>query len=400
MSPSRKVRWPVLNRIQRVGSLFLGLEYLGVFFLAPEDISRYSSLTSSWWAPIGAVVIVGSSLALIAVSVLNRTEYLERVAFLSAGAYLALIIVWFVGWTGQSVPSPTSGLDFWVVFIPQAAGCVLAICCRITAALANVVVAGGISLAAAAEASGGASWVDIFAAIWLIALICVFQVIAWAVALGGLRFDEERAATARRAVATLPSGIRDAEQRRLDAMIHDRLIALLVALRPGPLSAGFADTMPLVLDELKNWSATKAASDEQIATPEFIARLRLSVEDIGDGIDVETTADAAPQTEFPADVADAVIEAVGEAVRNIHRHAGAGASGAVLVDVHDDAIAAVVADDGAGFEPQAVSDVRIGLALGIRERMGQIEGGHSRVLSAPGAGTRVELTWSRPDVPE
>ncbi|MGB6038370.1 MAG: ATP-binding protein [Gordonia sp. (in: high G+C Gram-positive bacteria)] len=396
MSPSRKTRWPVLCRVQRVGSLLLGIAYLAVFFMAPSRVVEGALLAGWGWLTFAIAVVVTSSAALIAIGVWNRTEYLERVVLASAISYLALILAWFVAWNGNSIAEP-SGLDYWVVFLPGVIGCAFGFCGRIAAAIAHVVVAGGLSLAAAVIAAGGTNVTEAFAAIWILTLLCVFEVISWAVAIGALRFDEERTAALRSTIASLPSGLRSAEERRLDAMIHDRLIATLVALRPGPVDESLVESVPSILDDLSNWSKQPATTVHQVAALEFAQRLRLFVENLDDGIDIETAVNCDPGTRFPSNVSEAIIEAIGEAIRNVHRHAGPGAACVVLCDVLDDSIAAMVVDDGVGFEPEAVSDARIGVSLGIMERMGQIDGGKGRVVSAPGSGTRVELTWSRPE---
>lgn len=60
----------------------------------------------------------------------------------------------------------------------------------------------------------------------------LYQVIAWAVVASAQRFDDEHTAAELHAQARRLRGARDAEQRRVDGMVHDRLIALSLALRP------------------------------------------------------------------------------------------------------------------------------------------------------------------------
>ncbi|WFN92092.1 sensor histidine kinase [Gordonia sp. LUNF6] len=395
MPASRSVP-SVSARMQATGTTVFGFTYLGIFFLAPSDLDRYFALTGHWWRWLGIAVVLASALAVVAVGVTRRIDRLEPVAVGCALAFLALIAAWFAGWDGHVGQVPANGFDHGIVFIPQIASCLLVLCGRLGFAVANLVVAGGLSLLVASIASGGVAWVDLAAGLWVLALAGIYLGICWAVMSAAHRFDEQRQEAAARAVALLRSNVRDAERRRIDAMVHDRLIALLTALRPGPLSVGFRQNISGVLDELANWSTEVEPGAERIRATEFLQRLRLSVDDLGSGVEVEAVVSAPPGTEFPAAAADTVIEAVGEAVRNFHRHAGPEASGAVLCGVGPDRISAVVVDDGVGFDPEAIPAHRIGVALGILERMRQLDGGTSRVVSAPGAGTRVELGWADP----
>ncbi|MGB3697419.1 MAG: hypothetical protein WBA05_08300 [Gordonia sp. (in: high G+C Gram-positive bacteria)] len=54
----------------------------------------------------------------------------------------------------------------------------------------------------------------------------------------------------------------------------------------------------------------------------------------------------------------------------------------------------VIADDGIGFDPTAVPPTRFGIAISIRGRMHRLDGGECTIVSAPAAGTRIELRWA------
>ncbi|WP_040518171.1 sensor histidine kinase [Gordonia neofelifaecis] len=392
--PGRSEQPSASSRMQSTGTMVFGVTYLGIFLLAPSDLSQYASLTADWWAWLSGAVVVASALAFFVGGLSRRVELLAPVAYVCAAAYLLVAVAWFIGWTGQSgADSSASAFDFGLVFLPQVGSCVLVLCDRIAAAVVNLLVAGGLSLFAAAIVSGGADWTDFVSAFWALSLASIYLVICWAVMSGARRFDERRRAAGAQTAELLQSRVRDAERRRLDAMVHDRLIALLMALRPGPLSEGFRWAMGSVLDEIANWSTDTGTGRDQVAATEFVQRLRVSVDELGSGLDIETIVTAPRDAEYPAAAADAIVDAVGEAVRNFHRHAGPGAAGAIRCGVEPDRLSAVVVDDGVGFDPAAVPAHRIGVALGILERMRQLEGGSSRVVSEPGHGTRVELMW-------
>jgi hypothetical protein len=96
--------------------------------------------------------------------------------------------------------------------------------------------------------------------------------------------------------------------------------------------------------------------------------------------------------DVPAAAAEALSGAAGEALRNVAAYAGvrdamvtgrADGSGGVEV---------MVSDNGAGFDPGQVGPLSMGLRNSIRGRLGDV-GGSAEVISSPGQGTTVVLTW-------
>lgn len=105
------------------------------------------------------------------------------------------------------------------------------------------------------------------------------------------------------------------------------------------------------------------------------------------GLAVSTVVDGAPRR-LPAEQEIVLLRAAQELLANAGRHAGARA-----VDVRltfDAAVTLRVADDGAGFDPDAVAPGRFGLAL-MRGRVERL-GGSLVLDSAPGRGTRATVT--------
>jgi len=86
---------------------------------------------------------------------------------------------------------------------------------------------------------------------------------------------------------------------------------------------------------------------------------------------------------LPADVETAFYRIVQEALTNVVKHARAGTV-SILLTHRDGSAAAVVEDDGQGFDPSAEHE-GLGL-LGIRERLGLLDG-RLRIESSPGKGT-------------
>ncbi|NSL43542.1 sensor histidine kinase, partial [Streptomyces sp. 8P21H-1] len=103
-----------------------------------------------------------------------------------------------------------------------------------------------------------------------------------------------------------------------------------------------------------------------------------------------------------AGAARELAAAVGAALDNVHRHAGADACAWILVEDEPDEVIVTVRDDGPGIPEgrlaQAEGEGRLGVALSIRGRLREI-GGTAELISVPGQGTEVELKVPK-DAPE
>ncbi|MGW2699433.1 MacS family sensor histidine kinase [Streptomyces sp. NPDC001340] len=98
---------------------------------------------------------------------------------------------------------------------------------------------------------------------------------------------------------------------------------------------------------------------------------------------------------LPRPAARELAAAVGAALDNVRRHAGAEARAWILVEDEPDGIVVTVRDDGPGIPEgrlaQAEGEGRLGVAQSIRGRLRDL-GGSAELISVPGQGTEVELT--------
>lgn len=188
---------------------------------------------------------------------------------------------------------------------------------------------------------------------------------------------------------------RDREQTRINAIVHDDVISvLLTAGRRNP-AEGLADQATHALSAI----AAITGDDAQRAAyspEEFTAALRSTVHEVTADVDFAfSIRDTAP---IPPAVVAATTEALAEAVRNSARYAQRADEAVardVRVDVTDTGVTVRMSDDGKGFSPRAVGPRRLGIRVSILERMQSIPGGTAAVISQPGAGTTVELGWTR-----
>ena len=89
----------------------------------------------------------------------------------------------------------------------------------------------------------------------------------------------------------------------------------------------------------------------------------------------------------------AAIDATREALTNAARHSGASVIN-LYTEVQDERVHIFVRDRGCGFDPDVVEEGR-GLQHSLRSRMEAV-GGFARVVSAPGAGTEIEICSGGP----
>jgi signal transduction histidine kinase len=94
---------------------------------------------------------------------------------------------------------------------------------------------------------------------------------------------------------------------------------------------------------------------------------------------------------LPSPVADQVVACVGEALRNVERHAGTGEADVTVTGGEGWAVVKIT-DRGHGFDPAATPPSRRGIRESITGRM-VAAGGRAAIASRPGAGTTVTVSW-------
>jgi signal transduction histidine kinase len=228
----------------------------------------------------------------------------------------------------------------------------------------------------------------------------VFSLILMGVAMAVVDAADRQDAVAARArsQAALEASrrTREREQTRINAIVHDDVMSvLLTASRKAP-APGLALQAQRALDAI----AAIAAGDGELrvyTSEELAAVLRSTVTSIAADVDFTYAFKAAEP--IPAEVVAATTEALAEAMRNSVKYAGVGdepVERTVHLDVTAAGFSVRVRDRGRGFSPRAVEPRRLGIRVSIVERMASVAGGKGDVHSRPGAGTTVELSWRRP----
>jgi signal transduction histidine kinase len=192
---------------------------------------------------------------------------------------------------------------------------------------------------------------------------------------------------------------RRADEREQHRQLHDTILSTLTMVAAGafaepaaPLTAQAARDLR-VMQGLEGAPVATAAKVTMAAPsgPTSLTDLEPELERTAASIDgLAVQLKLVPVT-LPSPVAHQVVASVGEALRNVQRHAGTGQVD-VTVSGGPGWVVIEIADQGRGFDPAAVPPSRRGIRESLTGRM-QAAGGHAGIESSPGAGTTVTVSW-------
>jgi signal transduction histidine kinase len=226
-------------------------------------------------------------------------------------------------------------------------------------------------------------------------LVAVIRGGAWqadAIVAAGLETERQiRAEEARRA-----------DEREQHRQLHDTILSTLTMVAAG----AFAEPSPALTAQaardLRVLQGLAAAPDPPVAPGEpgvpdgpggpapltdlspKLERTAVSTDDLAVRLKL------APVT-LPSPVADQLVACVGEALRNVERHAGTGQADVTVTGGAGWAVVKIT-DHGRGFDPAATPPSRRGIRESITGRM-LAAGGQATIASQPGAGTTVTVSW-------
>ena len=401
---------PDLDRVRRVGARFLGLGFIGYPVVSAASILASAPLTDAWWPPLSILLSVGPGILVIAATFRPGTAWLTPLALTTWAGYILGLGLWFVAWNGTTLTNPDDSAQWMVAFCGMPSMVLMLVRPRL--AVAGLLVSS--TLAHLSQQLGRFGEVTSDAPVeilWSLVFTGVFLAVVLVATRTGRELDETREETYRTAANVAAASAREVEKERFDAIVHDRVIASLLAVRPGRPDERLAAQAASALDELARVPGPGDA--DTVTDVEVVRRIRLAAADISERFDVEVVGGQstdgqdpgdqdgmdvprAERASYPVEVLDAVVEAMSESLRNVLRHAGDDAECAVIVQLASDALSMAVVDDGVGFDPESVAVGRLGIAVSIRGRLARLPGGHARMHSRAGRGTTVQIRWERP----
>ncbi|MFP9112575.1 sensor histidine kinase [Flavobacterium sp. RHBU_3] len=236
-------------------------------------------------------------------------------------------------------------------------------------------------------------------ALWIaIVMVLVFTIILFVVKIMHTGYKKMTEANLRQArleidhqKKLLETGLlaQEKERNRIATDLHDGLIGKLSVIRMKAQLAKTPEEIELMLGD-SIAEARRISHDLMPPLIEFSSvaellegllepwRQKLHIDFIAD---VRTPAEVSPQAKIQ------IIRIVQELITNTVKHAGA-AKVTVVYRHTGRSMALLVGDNGKGFD---VSLLKNGLGLGSLEMRAQYLGGHCRIKSAPGKGTRAIL---------
>ncbi|MFN0027972.1 MAG: sensor histidine kinase [Acidimicrobiales bacterium] len=175
--------------------------------------------------------------------------------------------------------------------------------------------------------------------------------------------------------------------------LHDGVLQTLalVERRSASTDPELAATARASDRELRAWLYGVGVADQR----SFEARVRQRAEAVAAGYDLPITVNVLAEVEPRPEVTDAVVGALGEALTNAAKHAGA-TKVVVFVDVEEDgSVFASVRDDGKGLDPVLARQAGRGIVRSIDERLATV-GGRAELVSGSGADSGTEVrVWAR-----
>jgi len=183
---------------------------------------------------------------------------------------------------------------------------------------------------------------------------------------------------------------RRADEREQHRQLHDTVLSTLTMVAAG----AFAGPSPALtaqavrdLRVLQGLEGSPAAANGRAPLTDLSPKLERAAAGTGD---LAVRLELVPVT-LPSPVADQLAACVGEALRNVERHAGTGQAEVTVTGGEGWAVVKIT-DRGRGFDPAATPPSRRGIRESITGRM-QAAGGKAAVASRPGAGTTVTVSW-------
>jgi signal transduction histidine kinase len=226
---------------------------------------------------------------------------------------------------------------------------------------------------------------------WLLIVETIVAAGLVAVIRGGARQADEVVATSLETERQiLAEQARRADQREQHRQLHDTVLSTLTMVAAG----AFAGPSPALtaqaardLDVLQGLAGAPAGPPGPAGLTDLRPKLERAAVSTGD---LAVRLKLVPVT-LPSPVADQLVACVGEALRNVERHAGTGQADVTVTGGAGWAVVKI-SDRGHGFDPAATPPSRRGIRESITGRM-LAAGGQAAIASRPGAGTTVTVSW-------
>jgi signal transduction histidine kinase len=366
------------------GALIFGALLMG------KIVSQWSELSPAFAvsAVLVGVLIPGSFVGLAWVLPINVLHTM------AAGIVVCFVMLQLLWVPSMVVPHLANGVAPWMQGVNAVQATLAAIVWRHRFVWLYGVAQGPIVATVCYFANGGALRSGLLDGTGAIVFCTILMLTAAALINAAQQQDLVAARARAQASLEAASRTREHEQARINAIVHDDIMSvLLYAAREGS-GPRLAEQAESALASIATLSIDPDEAPDY-PPPEVVTALRAAVSDSGDAVEFWNS--VASDVSIPANVVEALTEATSEAVKNSVLHGGddPGISRMVRVAITDGGIRTTIHDTGRGFNPRNVHDRRLGIRVSILERMRLLQGGSAELESRPGQGTTVTLSWAR-----
>jgi signal transduction histidine kinase len=381
------------TRHLRIAAIATGFGSIVFGLLAVGDIQRDSPHLHPWFATGSVALFCGLPVLLVPLGWWGSVIALRWVARVHTIAALAIVALWTPAMLDGPLPD---GSAPWVL--------------NTLGVVAGTAVVGWRSrivwpyLVTVAFAGSVLRYVGLNGHDWVIPLEDGLSILEVSVVLAALLTvtisagrsqDIALAAAVNDARAAADADSRARQRARFGSLVHDDVITtLLAAAQATEHDEAISRSAARAIAHLDSFIA--APSDGMPLDADLLeVEVRAAVTDVVDGVEFSGSFSEwnVGHGNAPGRVALAMTGAIGEAARNSVRHAGPGQiHRKVVFRSTSDRLSAELIDDGQGFEPDRVGSDRLGIRSSIVANMAAV-GGKADVISTPGAGARVVISW-------
>lgn len=384
------------DRIRRMFARFVGAGFVFYLLVLSPKIVGEADLVAWWWTPMAITLIFVPGIGMGVYSFTRDRRWIGILGGAAAAGYLISALSWPVA-LGQGHISGYS--DLWLSPFPGVTTMAAVLAWRWWLVVGHLVTASVVIAVLDHSMFGAQEHGPLLPDIAFSVMFSSIFVSASLVAVRtGRVLDESKAVAQAHAATAAATAAVAVERERFDGLIHDGVMATLLATSRAGNSARLTRQAQVTLTQLDRLRSGADTADSFDAAA-MLTLLRSAATDVDENFRViDQVEPGSEMLRVPPEVARAIAAGVAEALRNSVRHAdvpGRTVTRTITLAVRPAGIRAEVTDDGCGFELDLVPEHRLGIAVSIRGRMQQLAGGSAIVHSRPNNGTKVVLAWSK-----
>ncbi|WIE53588.1 ATP-binding protein [Curtobacterium sp. MCBD17_003] len=393
--PSRSIRPAITaTTLERAIAVMLAAAALGFGAVTVPPVLQQLPSLDPVWGLVVALVVCASIVFVGATAVVRRLARTAQIVV--AVVFLVALVTWPLTVPG-SLPQAQVPWLWWLCNVATIAAAIAFRTWQI-AAVYNVLVPVAYVVVRMTPSGGAVSLPRaVLDGVYVMILGGAALVLIVVIRRAAAAVDAAQATAVQRYARAMREHAIELERVQVDAIVHDSVLTTL-------LSAARADTpeaktlaATMARNAIAHLDAAAARGGPAVVPPVPFSAVRSRVvETVGAlAAPVDVRSQDVDDRDLPASVAEALAAATLQAAVNSVQHAGDDAvrRWVTLIGIGAAGVRIEIGDDGAGFDPGTVPAERLGVRRSIIERVG-VAGGEARLVSAPGRGTRVVLTWA------